>query len=401
MSEALDNLHPFPGAEALTFERKPSRFALEDFDTLEPGVALERVKGLWPRCGLCFVGGPSMSGKSFWTLDALARVCRGEPVLGRKSVAAGTLYIAAEGAHGVRKRIKALREKIGGLGGAFQFIGQAPNLTDADDVADLRATIEEAQAAMRARGVELGVVAIDTLSASIPGADENSAADMSPVLHALQGMATELGLLVLVVAHTGKDETRGLRGWSGLLANADGLIMLESPEGATRVGSVVKVKDGESGDRFAFELRRVVLGTDDDGDEISSCVIEETDAPEGSKGGRKPAKVSGTADLILTAFGRVLGDRPRAVSAPGAPAGVSGVSLSDLRALAYKIGVGGGDAEIPPDAPPEERKRLEAKWHDQRKKDFKRGLEHLLTSRKLRQEGDLVWLYDAKPGAAP
>ena len=216
MSEALDNLHPFPGAE--DFARKPSRFVLEDFDTLEPGVALERVKGLWPRCGLCFVGGPSMSGKSFWTLDALARVCRGEPVLGRKSVPAGTLYIASEGAHGVRKRIKALREKIGGLGGAFQFIGQAPNLRSEDDLADLRETMADAQAAMRAKGLELGVVAIDTLSASIPGADENSAADMSPVLHALQGMAAELGLLVLVIAHTGKDETRGLRGWSGLLA---------------------------------------------------------------------------------------------------------------------------------------------------------------------------------------
>ncbi len=397
MSEALDNLHPFPGAE--DFARKPSRFVLEDFDTLEPGVALERVKGLWPRCGLCFVGGPSMSGKSFWTLDALARVCRGEPVLGRKSVPAGTLYIASEGAHGVRKRIKALREKIGGLGGAFQFIGQAPNLRSEDDLADLRETMADAQAAMRAKGLELGVVAIDTLSASIPGADENSAADMSPVLHALQGMAAELGLLVLVIAHTGKDETRGLRGWSGLLANADGLIMLESPEGATRVGSVVKVKDGESGDRFAFELRRVVLGTDDDGDEISSCVIEETEAPEGNRGGRKPNKAAGNAELVLTAFGRTLADRPRAVNAPGAPAGVYGVELNDLRAMAYKIGVGGGDAEIPADASPDERKRLETKWHDQRKKDFKRALEQLLTSRKLRQEGTLVWLFDAKPGA--
>lgn len=399
MSEALDNLHPFPLADA--FDRKPSRFVLEDFDTLEPGVALERVKGLWPRCGLCFVGGPSMSGKSFWTLDALARICRGETVLGRKSVAAGTLYIAAEGAHGVRKRIKALREKIGGLGGAFQFIGQAPNLTDGDDVADLRATIDGAQQAMRERGVELGVVAIDTLSASIPGADENSAADMSPVLHALQEMGAELGLLVLVVAHTGHTATDRLRGWSGLLANSDGVIMLEGTEGATRTGSVVKVKDGESGDRFAFELRRVVLGIDGDGDEISSCVIEETEAPEGNKGGRKPNKASGTADLIMTAFGRTLADTPRAVNAPGAPAGVSGVNINDLRALAYKIGVGGGEAEIPAEALPVERRRLEAKWHDQRKKDFKRGFEHLLESRKLRQEGELVWLYDAKPRATP
>ncbi|MCA3732100.1 MAG: AAA family ATPase [Phenylobacterium sp.] len=385
------------------FERRPQRFILEDFDVLEPGVALERVKGLWPRSGLCFVGGPSMSGKSFWTLDALARICRGEPVLGRRSVGAGVLYIASEGAAGVRKRIKALRGKIGPLGGAFQFIGQAPNLCDTDDLAELRETIVAAQTAMMADGRELGVVAIDTLSASVPGADENSAADMSPVLHALQEMARELDLLFLVIAHTGKDEGRGLRGWSGLLANADGVVMLESPDGATRMGSVTKVKDGLSGDRFAFELQRVVLGLDEDGDEITSCIIEEADAPEGPRAGRKPAKASGTAALILSAFDRVLAEKPRPIpaKAPGVPRGVSGVNVNDLRAVAYEIGVGGGPADIPSDASPEERKRNEARWHDQRRKDFKRGLDHLLETQTLRLQDEIVWIAAAKAGVGP
>ncbi len=399
MSEAVDNVRALPGVEFEAFPKRPSRFVLEDFDTLEPGEALERVKGLWPRSGLCFVGGPSMSGKSFWTLDALAKVCRGEPVLGRKSVPAGTLYIAAEGAHGVRKRIKALRSKIGELGGAFQFIGQAPNLRDADDVADLSAVIEQAREGMTERGFELGVVAIDTLSASIPGADENSAADMSPVLHALQTMAAEKGLLVLMIAHTGKDETRGLRGWSGLLANADGLIMLESPEGATRVGSVVKVKDGESGDRFAFELRRVVLGHDSDGDEISSCVIEETDAPSGSKAGRKPTKADEAGNLILTAFNRLIMDRPQRVFAEGAE-GVQAVTLNDLRALSYEIGVGGGEAEVPADATEAEAKASRQRWQESRKKAFARAFERLLASRVLRTEKGMVWDFNAKVGGA-
>lgn len=394
MSELIE----FPAVEV--FDRRPARFIRENFDDLEPGVSLERVKGLWPRTGVCFVGGPSMSGKSFWTLDALARVCRGEDVLGRRSVQAGCLYIAAEGAAGVRKRIKALRAKTGPLGGAFQFIGQAPNLCDADDLAELRDVIEQSKAELQAAGHDLGIVCLDTLSASIPGADENSAADMSPVLHALQDLAAELGLLVVVVAHTGKNEERGLRGWSGLLANADGVILLETPDGETRTGSVLKVKDGLSGDRFAFVLERVVLGLDDDGDEISTCIIQETDAPERRRPGRRASKAEGTGDLILSAFDRVLEARPRPVTGPGIPPGQSGVDAGELRAMTYQIGLGGPPPDVPPGTPDRERKAQERKWDDQRRIDFKRGLRHLIEDKTLRQEGELICLVKSAPRAS-
>lgn len=396
MSELIE----FPGGIE-TFDRRPARFIRENFDDLEPGIALEVVKGLWPRSGLAFVGGPSMSGKTFWTLDALARICRGEDVLGRRSVQSGVLYIAAEAPAGVRKRIKALRAKVGPLGGAFQFIGQAPNLCDADDLAQLREAITDAQAEMLADGFRLGVVAVDTLSAVIPGADENSAASMSPVLHALQSLAAELEVLVLVLAHPGKDAERGLRGWSGLLANADSVLMLETPDGETRTGVVTKVKDGLAGDRFAFVLERVVLGLDDDGDEISTCVIQETEAPEARRPGRRPSKAGGTGDLILSAFGRVLEDKPRDIRAPGAPPGQQGVSAHDLRAMAFQIGVGGPPPDAPPDASEDERCKLERKWSDQRRKDFARGLAHLLEDKTLRQEGDLIWLVKSRQRPAP
>ena len=68
-------------------------------------------------------------------------------------------------------------------------------------------TITEAREYMAVRGTKLGVLAIDTLSASAPGADENSSKDMSPVLAALHTLALELQILVVVIAHTGKDET--------------------------------------------------------------------------------------------------------------------------------------------------------------------------------------------------
>lgn len=307
-----------------------SRFRREFFDTLEPSEQQWTVKGLWPRAGVCFVAGPSMSGKSFWTLDAMTRVVQGEPVLGRKSKACGVLYVASEAPGGVRNRIKALREKTGPLGGAFEMIGQAPNLTDPDDVDDLRAMLIESKAAMERQGIRLGIVAIDTLSASIPGADENTAKDMSPILSALQSLAQDLDVVFLVVAHTGKDAERGLRGWSGLMANADGLIMLSAASEGQRSGTVEKVKDGLAGDRFGFELDVVEIGTDEDGDQVTTCVVRDTETPGQNRVSRK---VAPKMALVLRCYHLCIeaGHFETVPAAGGVPAGTKGVPRDKLR----------------------------------------------------------------------
>lgn len=369
---------------------RASKFTLEDFDTLNPGALTWRVKGLWPAVGVCFVGGPSMSGKSFWTLDAMARVVRGDDVLGRKAVRSGVLYIAAEGAHGVKNRIAGLRSRTGALGGGFAFIGQAPDLRSPDDVADLRNVIEEAAAAMAERGHSLGVVTVDTLSAAIPGADENSAADMSPVLHALQTLAAELGVVVVVVAHTGKDESRGLRGWSGLLGNADGLIMLDDPRGEPiRTGTVVKVKDGLSGDAFAFSLDVVTLGEDDDGDPITTCVVQPEATPERPKRGRKATVAETDAELIRQAFNRIFPDKSATVFAPGAE-GVLGVKLADLKDEALTLGVGPTEPDYAGLSDADRNKTRKA-WRDHRSRAFDRALKHLQAGGRYRLEDGWFW----------
>lgn len=374
-------------AEVMTFPRA-SKFTLEDFDTLEPSRTPWRVKGLWPSVGVCFVAGPSMSGKSFRVLDWLACVCRGSPVLGRKSLKAGCVYVASEGAEGVRNRIVGLRSRIGPLGANFQFIGQAANLTDLEDVADLRVTIAEAKDYMAVRGARLGVLAIDTLSASAPGADENSSKDMSPVLSALHALALEHQLLVLVIAHTGKDETRGMRGWSGLLANADGVVMIDDPKGQPiRTGTITKVKDGKAGEAFAFTLSVVEIGQDDDGDAITTCIVEEAEAPESANLAGQ-IRLNGPAEMVNSALSRLLdeGQGQLPPSVPGLRPGVEGVRLSILREKAYALGLHRG-AQPADNAPEIEQKR----WFEARKKAFQRALEKLQEARKLRQEGDWIW----------
>lgn len=382
------------------FARKPSeggcntpvsRFRVEAADAVEPSATAWLVKDLWPAVGVAFLGGPSGSGKSFLALYMAAQIAAGQPVLNRKARRAGVIYVAAEGAAGVRKRIKGMRKQRGAFGSYFNFIGQAPNLTDPADFSDLCAALADAKRQLEERGVALGVVAIDTLSATIPGADENSAQDMSRVLADLQMLASDLGVLVLVVAHTGKDESRGLRGWSGLFANADGVIMLDDPKGEQiRTGTIVKVKDGPAGDTFAFELEQISLGQDADGDAITTCVVHEVEAVERRATGRRPTKAGASGELIMRAYGRVFDVKPQAVNAPGA-VGNKGVLVRDLRTQSYAIGLGPSEPDFSELGDAEEQKRAKRSWHDKRKIDFDRGLQHLAAKGFLRVEDGLVW----------
>src|SRR4051812_24543968 len=68
------------------------KFSDEDADHVERRESTWLVKGLWPRSGVCFIAGPSMSGKSFWVLDQASRIANGREVLGRRSAPSGTIY---------------------------------------------------------------------------------------------------------------------------------------------------------------------------------------------------------------------------------------------------------------------------------------------------------------------
>ncbi|WP_394761953.1 AAA family ATPase [Phenylobacterium sp.] len=370
---------------------RASRFTVEDFDTLKPSPQAWRVKGLFPSVGVQIIAGPSMAGKSFLALHVLATICTGRRVFGLKSKLCGGVYFASEDAAGVRTRIVGLRTVTGPLGGTFEFVGSAPNLCDVHDLADVRTLIEARRDHMAERGIALGVVVIDTLSASIPGADENSAKDMSPVLAELQKIAQDFGLLIILVAHTGKDEGRGVRGWSGLKGNADGVILVEAPNGdGTRVVTVDKVKNGPSGARFGMVLKPVPLGFDEDGDAIETCVVEETEAPDRPRGGRKPTKAMASAELIRAAFNRIFEERAVPISAAGAN-GAKGVSVSDLRAEAYLMGLGPSEPDYGECPDSASFKACKRRWQDQRKSDFDRGRDHLVGTRQMRIEGVMIW----------
>jgi hypothetical protein len=246
------------------------------------------IKGVLPNAELIVVYGASGSGKSFLVFDMVAAVATGASWQGRKTTKGRVVYVVAEGATGFLNRLKAYTKTRSGSFPGIRVVADAPNLLGKTDHASLATEIGASGGA--------GLIVIDTLAASSPGADENAAKDMGRVIEHCKQLHKATGATVLLIHHSGKDESKGARGWSGLRAAADAEIEV-SRCGDYRVATVTKMKDGEDGAEFAFKLVPVEIGVDADGDPVTSCVVEPLSvAPAGT---RKKEPPPGTVQRAL------------------------------------------------------------------------------------------------------
>jgi hypothetical protein len=233
------------------------------------------IDGVLPDAPYGVIMGQSGSGKTFAAMDLAFAMARGVLWRGRDTKPARVLYIAAEGAVGVRKRLKAYAQHHGIALSSInvEFLGAAPDLTKADDVRALIDSIR-ARAIQLAQGAPVGFshVVIDTWSQVTPGADENSGQDMGRALKHVQTIHQATGARILFIAHMGKDMTKGMRGWSGFKAAMDYEIEV-SREGEQRTLTVSKSRDSMDGARFAFHLQPVSLGFTKRGKPVVSCVV--------------------------------------------------------------------------------------------------------------------------------
>lgn len=225
------------------------------------------VKGVLPAKGIGMVYGASGAGKTFWVLDVMLAIAQAKRWRGRRVQGGYVIYVAAEGANGLVKRCKAfaVRNEVDLKTVNLELIPDSPNLFTGGDAASLTETI------CAAGGVT--VVVIDTLAQVTAGANENAGEDMGKVFETLQTMQRELDCLVLVVHHAGKDTSKGARGWSGMRAALDVEIEVSKSQDG-HVAKVTKLKDGEDGRVYPFKLVPVLIGKDDDGDAVTSCVVE-------------------------------------------------------------------------------------------------------------------------------
>jgi hypothetical protein len=141
------------------------------------------------------------------------------------------------------------------------------------------------------------VIVIDTLSATTPGGNENSGEDMGRVLSHCKLLHRKTGALVVLIHHSGKDATKGARGWSGLRAAADAEIEV-TRNGDFRAATVTKMKDGSDGAQWPFKLKVVSLGCDLEGEEESSCVVEHVEQSDAPVEGSRKVPLKGLPKLV-------------------------------------------------------------------------------------------------------
>lgn len=272
-----------PGSgEAETDPAKP-RYKVLSADDVQNMPPLQwLVRGVVPAQGLACMYGASGSGKSFLALDMGAAVAEGAEWFDCRVTAAPVVYVALEGEHGFRQRVKAWQaHQRRDLPIALRFVMQPFDLRSADDLAQLAE-------AVTASGCAGGLLVIDTLNRAASGADENTSKDMGEIIDATKMLQSQLGGTVLLIHHSGKDQTKGLRGHSSLHAALDAAIEVTRINDR-REWNIAKSKDDGDSAAFPFRLEVVDIGEDEQGDRIASCAIVPGDRTEAIKRVKLPS----------------------------------------------------------------------------------------------------------------
>lgn len=311
------------------------------------------VRNVLPRAELGVIFGESGAGKSFLALDLVASVARGVIWRDRKVKQGNVAYICAEGASGFGLRLQAYGDHHGVDMSTIPLhvLGDAPNFLEVKDVKDVISSLKDLGT--------LDIIVVDTMAQVTPGANENSGEDMGRALSHCKAIHKATGAMVLLVAHAGKDTSRGIRGWSGIKGALDVELNVERSD-QYRSATVSKMKDGQGeGDEYAFTLDTVVMCQDDDGDDITSCVLKHS--ANQAKGPKTKTKALGDNEKIVLRTAVGLTDLP------------GNVTTNTLITAAIN--------ELP--APGDDKR-------DQRKRDVMRAIESLVAAERISVAGGEV-----------
>jgi energy-coupling factor transporter ATP-binding protein EcfA2 len=252
------------------------------------------VKGLLSRKEVSVLYGPSNCGKSTLATTIGMAVIRGVPFAGMSTRRSAVLHIAPEGATSV---LAATSPYIGEgqLDDAEPYIVQ-PLRMDLRDSLHARTLVELVRLHESRLGCEIGLIVVDTLVLSIGDADENSSRDVTAAMFNAARISNMTGAHVMCLHHTNKGGD--LRGSSAILAASDTTLELsltkdEADQPIARVRQV-KQKTLPKGGDIRFRLRSEGLGTDSEGEERTTAIIDVLQgkgqaAPEAAEERKAPA----------------------------------------------------------------------------------------------------------------
>ena len=230
------------------------------------------VEDILPAASFAAIYGRPGSYKSFVALHICACVAAGVDCFGKPVEAGPVIYVAGEGAAGLKRRSDALLSHMGLEADLpIYFVKAQLNLRSSlDDYDALCAAIDSV-------GVRPALVIFDTFARIFAGGEENSAKDVGETIVILGAIQERYETAVAIIHHAGKDESRGMRGSSALLGAVDTeleCVKLSPEDSEDRIGklTVTKQKDGEDGIVFGYRMKAVSLSSIDP--DASSLAVE-------------------------------------------------------------------------------------------------------------------------------
>lgn len=236
----------------------------------------ELVEGLLVRNEISILYGDSNSGKTFFAIDLACAVSLGINWMKRRTEQGLTVYLASESPSSVRLRIQAYEKHHGVSIGNNLLIVQAPvNFYESDY--DINRLVRLLTKVCHITGKRIEFIIGDTLARISAGANENTGDDMGIVMARFDELKDAVQAHIMIIAHSGKDTTKGMRGWSGIRAHVDTEIEVKEKDGI-RTATVTKQRGlPGKGEALSFELLIVPMGVTKWGKEATTCVVSPVD----------------------------------------------------------------------------------------------------------------------------
>lgn len=239
--------------------------------------APEVIENLLPAVGLVCLYADSNIGKTFLAIEMLDRVMRGQKFFGLNTKQGDVLLVAGEGREGLKKRMTALHKERPYDGDGIAVSFDLPTFEDAPTIAagKLKKKIKECEAQS---GKKMRLVVLDNLIAMAGGGDLNAANEVTPLLKALEDLANELGICILIIHHENRSGSQA--GSYAIRARFDNMLQITEDKHGIRTLRKDKLRDGPKDGKLQFRLKYIPLGENEWGNPIGSCVVEPCGSPD-------------------------------------------------------------------------------------------------------------------------
>jgi hypothetical protein len=222
------------------------------------------------------VAGASNTGKSPFALDLAAHIALGKEWQGRKVKKGYVLYLATEGWTAIENRLEAVRRVHFATGEqpAFSYAAMPLNLREPPP-GFIKALCEFIKDKAASFGVPPALIVVDTLSHTLGGGSDKDDDVGRAVIANCQKIAAATGAAMLLLHHPTKAADSDYRGTSVWTNDTDILIKVENdPKTKTRTVTSPRVKESAEMEPIHFRIKQVTLGVDEEGDEITSVVVD-------------------------------------------------------------------------------------------------------------------------------